>query len=404
MSAHFFETSARSAIGLVRQGNEDSAFASAQLIAVADGMGGHAAGEVASRIAVKVLEKLAPTLTAQEIDEDSVEDLLMHSLHSIDAEIAAVADEEIEKRGMGTTLTALLIRDNHIALLHVGDSRCYRLRGNTLEQLSNDHTVIQELLDQGAISQAEAADHPQRSMLTQALRGDGDVTPVLQMYEVKKGDRYLLCSDGLSGVLTDKEIKVGLGLSTGDMTVGDMGSKIRRAYTVMGDSVNLGARLEGITRYYGVGILVSEATQAASHGIVYREIDIVRVKGKDNPIRIYEPLALETDISNDTLTRLHEWQAVLVHFYAQAWKDAEHGLIVAHAVTDEATDNRSLQPMAEAACAALGAGPAPTGAAGAPHGVGLHPARAGGPGVQRSGSQRHIVTMRRCRRPAPRRT
>jgi serine/threonine protein phosphatase PrpC len=210
MSAHFFETSARSAIGLVRQGNEDSAFSSAQLIAVADGMGGHAAGEVASRIAVQVLQKLAPTLTATDIDADSVEDLLMHSLHSIDAEIAAVAEEEIEKRGMGTTLTALLIRDNHIALLHVGDSRCYRLRGNALEQLSNDHTVIQELLDQGAISQAEAAEHPQRSMLTQALRGDGDVTPVLQMYEVKKGDRYLLCSDGLSGVLTDKEIKVGL--------------------------------------------------------------------------------------------------------------------------------------------------------------------------------------------------
>jgi serine/threonine protein phosphatase PrpC len=219
MSAHFFETSARSAIGLVRQGNEDSAFTSAQLIAVADGMGGHAAGEVASRIAVQVLQKLAPTLTADEIDADSVEDLLMHSLHSIDVEIAAVTDEEIEKRGMGTTLTALLIRDNTIALLHVGDSRCYRLRGSTLEQLSNDHTVIQELLDQGAISEAEAADHPQRSMLTQALRGDGDVTPVLQMYEVKKGDRYLLCSDGLSGVLTDKEIKVGLKKSNKDEAV-----------------------------------------------------------------------------------------------------------------------------------------------------------------------------------------
>jgi serine/threonine protein phosphatase PrpC len=219
MSAHFFETSARSAIGLVRQGNEDSAFTSAQLIAVADGMGGHAAGEVASRIAVQVLEKLAPMLTDTDIDEDSIEDLLMHSLHSIDAEIAAVADEEIEKRGMGTTLTVLLIRDNHIALLHVGDSRCYRLRGNTLEQLSNDHTVIQELLDQGAISQAEAAEHPQRSMLTQALRGDGDVTPVLQMYEIKKGDRYLLCSDGLSGVLTDKEIKIGLKKSDKDEAV-----------------------------------------------------------------------------------------------------------------------------------------------------------------------------------------
>ena len=210
MSAYFFETSARSAIGLVRQGNEDSGLVSPQLIAVADGMGGHAAGEVASRIAVEVLQSLTPALISVDIDEDSAEDLLMHSLHSIDVEISLVTDEDIEKRGMGTTLTALLIRDKYISLLHVGDSRCYRLRGNTLEQLSNDHTVIQELLDQGAISVAEAADHPQRSMLTQALRGDGDVTPVLQMYEIKKGDRYLLCSDGLSGVLTEKEIKIGL--------------------------------------------------------------------------------------------------------------------------------------------------------------------------------------------------
>ena len=216
MSAHYFETSARSAIGLVRQGNEDSGFVSPQLIAVADGMGGHAAGEVASRIAVEVLQSLVPALVSKDIDEDSVTDLLMHSLHSIDSEISAVTDEDIEKRGMGTTLTALLIRDKYISLLHVGDSRCYRLRGNSLEQLSNDHTIIQELLDQGAISPAEALEHPQRSMLTQALRGDGDVTPVLQMYEIKKGDRYLLCSDGLSGVLTEKELKVGLKKSNKD--------------------------------------------------------------------------------------------------------------------------------------------------------------------------------------------
>jgi serine/threonine protein phosphatase PrpC len=219
MSAHFFETSARSAVGLVRQGNEDSGFVSPQLIAVADGMGGHAAGEVASRIAVEVLQSLVPALVSVEVDNDSVADLLMHSLHSIDSEISLVTDEDIEKRGMGTTLTSLLIRDKYISLLHVGDSRCYRLRGNTLEQLSNDHTVIQELLDQGAISQAEAAEHPQRSMLTQALRGDCDVTPVLQMYEIKKGDRYLLCSDGLSGVLTEKEIKIGLKKSDKDEAV-----------------------------------------------------------------------------------------------------------------------------------------------------------------------------------------
>jgi serine/threonine protein phosphatase PrpC len=219
MSAHFFNTTGRSAVGLVRQGNEDSGFVSPQLIAVADGMGGHAAGEVASRIAVEVLQSLTPALTSEDIDEDSVEDLLMHSLHSIDSEISVVTDEDNEKRGMGTTLTALLIRDKYISLLHVGDSRCYRLRGNTLEQLSSDHTVIQELLDQGAISAAEAVEHPQRSMLTQALRGDGDVTPVLQMYEIRKGDRYLLCSDGLSGVLTEKEIKVGLKKSDKDEAV-----------------------------------------------------------------------------------------------------------------------------------------------------------------------------------------
>ena len=219
MSAHFFNTTGRSAVGLIRQGNEDSGFVSPQLIAVADGMGGHAAGEVASRIAVEVLQSLTPALTSEDIDEDSVEDLLMHSLHSIDSEISVVTDEDNEKRGMGTTLTALLIRDKYISLLHVGDSRCYRLRGNTLEQLSSDHTVIQELLDQGAISAAEAVEHPQRSMLTQALRGDGDVTPVLQMYEIRKGDRYLLCSDGLSGVLTEKEIKVGLKKSDKDEAV-----------------------------------------------------------------------------------------------------------------------------------------------------------------------------------------
>ena len=108
---------------------------------------------------------------------------------------------------MGTTLTALLVVGKFVALLHVGDSRCYRLRANVLEQLSNDHTIIQELLDQGAISQSDVADHPQRSVLTQALMGQGTVVPVLQMYDIKVGDRFLVCSDGLSTVLTEKEIK-----------------------------------------------------------------------------------------------------------------------------------------------------------------------------------------------------
>ncbi|MBF8252778.1 MAG: PPM family protein phosphatase [Actinobacteria bacterium] len=208
MGGFYFDSDARSALGLVRNGNEDSAYVSGRLIAVADGMGGHAGGEVASRIAIRALQSMAAMLTDETIDSDSTHDLLINSLHAIDAEIGDFAREAIELRGMGTTLTALVIHNDSIALLHVGDSRCYRLRGNTIEQLSNDHTVIQELLSQGAITPTEALDHPQRSVLTQALMGEGNVVPTLQLFDAKEGDRYLLCSDGLSGVLTEKEIKL----------------------------------------------------------------------------------------------------------------------------------------------------------------------------------------------------
>jgi len=122
-------------------------------------------------------------------------------------------------RGMGTTLTALLLYGEKVALLHVGDSRAYRLRGNELEQLSCDHTVMQELLDQGAITPTDIRDHPQRSVLTQALMGDGNVTPVLQIYDVKVDDRFILCSDGLSSVLSDKEMKTFLKKKSADESI-----------------------------------------------------------------------------------------------------------------------------------------------------------------------------------------
>ena len=219
MSKSYFAVSARTAIGLARSGNEDSAMTGSSLLAVADGMGGHAGGEVASKIAITTLASMVPVLTAPDIDTDSIEDLLLNSLHTIDGEIAHVASDEIELRGMGTTLTALLIRDGRAALLHVGDSRCYRLRGNTFEQLTHDHTVLQELLDSGTISMSEAHDHPQRSMLTQVLMGEGSVAPVLMVYEVNPKDRFLLCSDGLSSVLTEKEIKSLLKKSNRDEVV-----------------------------------------------------------------------------------------------------------------------------------------------------------------------------------------
>lgn len=207
MSTLYFATAAKSAVGLVRAGNEDSALTSRSLVAVADGMGGHAAGEVASRIAITTLARESEVFTQKAVDVESADDLYSSSLPLIDATIAEYAIENPELAGMGTTLSALFLRDGAVAALHIGDSRIYRLRGNTLEQLSTDHTVIQELLDQGAITEADIATHPQRSVLTQVLIGDGRNQMALSLYEVKADDRFLLCSDGLTGVISDKEIK-----------------------------------------------------------------------------------------------------------------------------------------------------------------------------------------------------
>jgi serine/threonine protein phosphatase PrpC len=207
MSTLYFATAAKSAVGLVRAGNEDSALTSRSLVAVADGMGGHAAGEVASRIAITTLAKESEVFTQKDVDLESADDLYSSSLQLIDATIAEYAIENPELAGMGTTLSALFLRDGAVAALHIGDSRIYRLRGSALEQLSTDHTVIQELLDQGAITEADIATHPQRSVLTQVLMGDGRNQMALSLYEVKADDRFLLCSDGLTGVVSDKEIK-----------------------------------------------------------------------------------------------------------------------------------------------------------------------------------------------------
>jgi serine/threonine protein phosphatase PrpC len=207
MSQLYFATSARSAVGLVRSGNEDSALASPNLIAVADGMGGHAAGEVASKIAISTLAEQSQIFASNEIDHESADDIYLNSFHSIDADIKGAVADNPQLSGMGTTLTSLFLRGDELALLHIGDSRAYRLRGSSFEQLSVDHTVIQELLSQGAITESEVATHPQRSVLTQVLMGGGAIELPLPIFEGKVKDRYLVCSDGLSSVLTEKEIK-----------------------------------------------------------------------------------------------------------------------------------------------------------------------------------------------------
>ena len=146
---HFSNIAWRSELGLQREGNEDSGFVSQKILAVADGMGGYVGGEIASKTVIQKLADVTPVLVNSEIDNESREDILRSSILDMDAAIASIGAERPELIGMGTTLTSIALFNNHILLLHIRDSRAYRIRGKKIEQISHDHTVVQELVDQG---------------------------------------------------------------------------------------------------------------------------------------------------------------------------------------------------------------------------------------------------------------
>ena len=185
---------ARSHTGLLRDGNEDSVYAGPRLLAVADGMGGHAAGEVASAVAIAAIATL---------DEDApgpdLLDALRGAAESANTRLHDMVEGDAALDGMGTTLTAILWGGSRLGLLHIGDSRCYLLRDGELTQITHDHTLVQTLVDAGRISEEEAEAHPQRNVITKVLDGRDDLEPDLSVREVRAGDRYLLCSDGLTG-------------------------------------------------------------------------------------------------------------------------------------------------------------------------------------------------------------
>ncbi|SDF53771.1 PP2C family protein-serine/threonine phosphatase [Pseudonocardia oroxyli] len=192
--------SARSDRGLVRQNNQDAVYAGPRLLALADGMGGHAAGEVASSL---VISALAP------LDEDQPSDDLLAELRDAtfagNAAITRHVAESPDLEGMGTTLTAMLFAGTRLGLVHVGDSRCYQLRDGVFSQITKDDTFVQSLIDEGRITEDEAHSHPQRSLLLRAITG-AEVEPSLTIRESRAGDRYLLCSDGLSGPVSDETL------------------------------------------------------------------------------------------------------------------------------------------------------------------------------------------------------
>jgi PPM family protein phosphatase len=192
----------RSDVGLLREGNEDSAYAGPHLLAIADGMGGHVAGEVASSVTISALTGLD-----DEVPADHLLDVLAAAVATASSTLHEMSVEDPSLEGMGTTLTALLWSGITVAICHIGDSRAYLLRDGDFRQITRDHTLVQSLVDDGRLSPAQAATHPQRSLVMRALQSGTEAEPDLSTIEAAAGDRYLLCSDGLSDVVSEETLR-----------------------------------------------------------------------------------------------------------------------------------------------------------------------------------------------------
>lgn len=211
-------SAAVSHVGKVRSTNQDSGYAGHHLFVVADGMGGHAGGDVASAIAIKRIGE-ADQAFGSAADASQA---MQASIREISQEISATVLEHAELTGMGTTLTALALHDNVVAVNHIGDSRLYLLRAGELSQITTDHTFVQRLVDAGRITEDEARVHPRRSVLMRVL-GDVEARPDIDtlMLDTHAGDRWMLCSDGLSGVVSFDDIRTLLGGTDGAKPAAD---------------------------------------------------------------------------------------------------------------------------------------------------------------------------------------
>ena len=193
----------RTDIGKLRKQNEDAAwFDEARAVfAVADGMGGHLAGEVASRMAIEAVQQMA-----RENERPGIA-ALREAVACAHETILAHAQDHIECAGMGTTLSVLWLGENYAYIAHVGDSRIYRLREGSLTQITQDHSLVEELVRAGLITREQARTHPRRNIITRALGTHGENEPDLLVTDVQDGDVFLLCTDGLTGMVPDDEIE-----------------------------------------------------------------------------------------------------------------------------------------------------------------------------------------------------
>lgn len=192
---------ALSDVGKAREINEDAEYAGERVFAVADGLGGHRAGEVASRIAIEAIAELDHDMSGDPAGS------LIEAVRNANREVFERAQHEADLRGMGTTITAVAIDGTRAHFAHVGDSRCYLFRDGAISQVTQDHTLVARMVAEGKLTQHQAETHPQRSILTRALGAGADVDVDTLELELYGGDRLLLCSDGLTATIPDEELR-----------------------------------------------------------------------------------------------------------------------------------------------------------------------------------------------------
>lgn len=224
-------------VGQAREGNEDAMHVGDSVFAVADGMGGHAAGEVASTLALQPIADLDGRVFG---DNEQARSALEDAVVEANRIVVEAAETDDALQGMGTTLTAALFEGRRLHLAHVGDSRAYLLRQGRVTQLTRDHTFVQQLVDDGSITEAEAATHPHRSVVTRAIGTSTEVKIDLETLDLASGDAVLLCSDGLSGVVDDDRIAE---LLTSDRTPEQTVTELVRAANRAGGPDNITAVL-----------------------------------------------------------------------------------------------------------------------------------------------------------------
>jgi PPM family protein phosphatase len=263
----------RTDTGRQRRGNEDAFYARAPLFAVADGMGGAQAGEVASHLAVEVLEQGLPD------GAGSVEERLRERVREANARIMESAQADDARAGMGTTLTVAYVGEDDLTVAHVGDSRLYRLRDGTFERLTDDHSLVEELVRQGKLTPEEADEHPQRSIITRALGAEEGVEADSRTWAGRHGDVYLICSDGLTSMIPEAHVAQVLGEAPSLASAGRM----------LIDAANDAGGRDNITvvlfRLEEVGAGAPAPQETAEHQAV------ARAPGPDAPATATAPVA-----------------------------------------------------------------------------------------------------------------